>query len=94
MERETLGDFIRRAYLEKIGEMPASFAQDFEDAIYLGVQWQKDQAEIEEAEKLAGVDRVEVIDFSKGGRAYSNSNARDVEVEFQDAGKTMKIFVR
>jgi hypothetical protein len=94
MERETLGDFIRRSYLEKIGEMPAICAQDFEDAIYLGVQWQKDQAEIEAAEKLAGVDRVEVIDFSKGGRAYSNSNAKDVEVEFQDAGKTMKIFVR
>ena len=93
MERESLGNFIRRAYLEKIGEMPAICAQDFEDAIYLGVQWQKDQAEIEAAEKLAGVYRVEVIDFSKG-RAYSNSNAKDVEVEFQDAGKTMKIFVR
>lgn len=93
MERETLGDFIRRTYLEKIGEMPAICAQDFEDAIYLGVQWQKDQVEIEAAEKLAGVDRVEVIDYSKG-RAYSNSNAKDVEVEFQDAGKTMKIFVR
>lgn len=89
MERETLGDFIRRAYLEKIGERAAIGAQEFEDAIYLGVQWQKGQAE-----KAAGVDRVEVIDFSKGGRAYSNSNAKDVAIEFQDAGKTLKIFVR
>ena len=91
MERESLGNFIRRAYLEKIGEMPAICAQDFEDAIYLGVQWQKDQAEIEAAEKLAGVYRVEVIDST--GRAYTNHNT-NVELSFQDEGKTLKVFLK
>ena len=91
MERESLGNFIRRAYLEKIGEIPAICAQDFEDVIYLGVQWQKDQAEIEAEEKLAGVDRVEVIDST--GRAYTNRNT-NVELSFQDEGKTLKVFLK
>ena len=42
------------------------------------------------------VTRVEVIQHSEpyNGRAYSNYNAREVEVQLQDDGKTIKIFLK
>lgn len=36
--------------------------------------------------------RVEVIDQS--GRAYVNTNCRDVAVSIQDDGRTIKVFLR
>lgn len=42
--------------------------------------------------KLDKVNRVEVID--ENGRSYVNwNNNNKVQVEFQDGGKTMKIFI-
>jgi hypothetical protein len=40
--------------------------------------------------------RVEVIQHSPphNGRAYTNYNAKDVEVQYQDGGKTLKIFCK
>lgn len=42
------------------------------------------------------VTRVEVIQHSEphNGRAYTNYNAKDVEVQYQDGGKTLKIFCK
>ena len=42
------------------------------------------------------VTRVEVIQHSEpyNGRAYTNYNAKDVEIQFQDNGKTLKIFLK
>jgi hypothetical protein len=42
------------------------------------------------------VTRVEVIQHSApyNGRAYTNYNAKDVEIQFQDRGKTLKIFLK
>ena len=42
------------------------------------------------------VTRVEVIQHSApyNGRAYTNYNANDVEIQFQDRGKTLKIFLK
>jgi hypothetical protein len=42
------------------------------------------------------VNRVEVIQHSEpyNGRAYTNYNAKDVEVQLQDDGKTLKIFLK
>jgi len=42
------------------------------------------------------VRRVEVIQHSDphNGRAYTNYNAKDVEVQYQDGGKTLKIFCK
>ena len=42
------------------------------------------------------VTRVEVIQHSEpyNGRAYTNYNAKDVEIQFQDRGKTLKIFLK
>ncbi len=41
------------------------------------------------------VTRVEVIQHSPpyNGRAFTNYNAKDVEIQFQDDGKTLKIFL-
>ncbi len=45
---------------------------------------------------LPKVTRVEVIQHSPPymGRAYTNYNAKDVELQYQDDGKTLKIFLR
>lgn len=42
------------------------------------------------------VTRVEVIQHSEphNGRAYTNYNAKEVEVQYQDGGKTLKIFCK
>jgi hypothetical protein len=42
------------------------------------------------------VTRVEIIQHSEpyNGRAYTNYNAKDVEIQFQDRGKTLKIFLK
>lgn len=45
---------------------------------------------------LHKVDRVEVIQHSPpfNGRAYTNYSAKDVEIQYQDDGKTLKIFLK
>jgi hypothetical protein len=45
---------------------------------------------------LPKVTRVEVIQHSEpfNGRAYTNYNAKDVEIQYQDDGKTLKIFLK
>jgi hypothetical protein len=45
---------------------------------------------------LPKVTRVEVIQHSPphNGRAYTNYNAKDVELQYQDNGKTLKIFLK
>jgi hypothetical protein len=45
---------------------------------------------------LPKVTRVEVIQHSPpyNGRAYTNYNAKDVELQYQDSGKTLKIFIK
>lgn len=44
----------------------------------------------------AEVTRVEVIQHSEphNGRAYTNYNAKEVELQYQDGGKTLKIFCK
>jgi hypothetical protein len=45
---------------------------------------------------LPKVTRVEVIQHSEpyNGRAYTKYDAKDVEIQYQDNGKTLKIFVK
>jgi hypothetical protein len=45
---------------------------------------------------LPKVRRVEVIQHSPphNGRAYTNYNAKDVEIQYQDEGRTLKIFLK
>jgi hypothetical protein len=51
---------------------------------------------MEEQQSFTKVNRVEVIQHSEpyNGRAYTNYNAKNVEVQLQDNGKTLKIFLR
>ena len=49
--------------------------------------------------KLIKVSRVEVIDHSKpaeegGGRAFVKKDCVDVELSYQDDGKTLKLFIK
>lgn len=45
---------------------------------------------------LPKVTRVEVIQHSPphDGRAYTKYDAKDVEIQYQDDGKTLKIFLK
>ena len=45
---------------------------------------------------LPRVTRVEVIQHSPpyNGRAYTNYDAKDVELQYQDDGRTLKIFLK
>lgn len=45
---------------------------------------------------LPKVTRVEVIQHSPphNGRAYTKHNAKDVELQYQDNGRTLKIFLK
>jgi hypothetical protein len=58
----------------------------------------KQAKEMEKQQKLdaSNVNRVEVIQHSEpiNGRAYVNNNAKDVEIQFQDNNKTLKIFLK
>jgi len=55
-----------------------------------GAKWQQEFNDTSE------VTRVEVIQHSDpyNGRAYTNYNAKDVEIQFQDRGQTLKIFLK
>ena len=50
----------------------------------------------EEVNFLRKVNRVEVIQHSPpyNGRAYTNYNAKEVEIQIQDNGKTLKVFLK
>lgn len=45
---------------------------------------------------LPKVTRIEVIQHSEpyNGRAYTNYSAKNVELQYQDNGKTLKIFIK
>jgi hypothetical protein len=96
--KEKLSEFIRRIYLEKNSEMPSVNAMDFEDIIHMGVQWQKEQTELEVKELIKeqtkNLNRIEVVDYTKGGRAYTNYSVRGVQISFQDNNETLKVFVK
>jgi hypothetical protein len=55
-----------------------------------GAKWQQ------EFNDTSQVTRVEVIQHSEpyNGRAYTNYDAKEVEIQFQDRGKTLKIFLK
>ena len=64
-----------------------------------GAKWQQERMYSEEEEpkqETSKVTRVEVIQHSPpyNGRVYTNYNAKDVEILFQDDGRTLKIFLK
>jgi hypothetical protein len=63
---------------------------DIISAFNNGAKWQKEQND------TSKVKRVEVIQHSPpyNGRAFTKYNAKDVEIQFQDDGRTLKIFLK
>lgn len=63
---------------------------DIISAINFGAKWQTEQ------NNTSKVNRVEVIQHSPpyNGRAYTNYNAKNVELQFQDDNTTLKIFLK
>ena len=82
--KETLEETIERLFRH----YPESI--DYIKAFVNGVKWQQQFNDTSE------VTRVEVIQHSDpyNGRAYTNYNAKDVDIQFQDRGKTLKIFLK
>ena len=64
--------------------------EDYKNGFIEGAKWQM------EFNDTSQVTRVEVIQHSEpyNGRAYTNYNAKEVEIQFQDRGKTLKIFLK
>jgi len=56
-----------------------------------GAKWMQEQQL-----NTSTVTRVEVIQHSEpfNGRAYTNYGAKEVEIQFQDEGRTLKIFLK
>jgi hypothetical protein len=83
IKQETLEEVAKRIY----GSEPSKDVEYY--AFIAGAKWQQEQ------NNTSKVNRVEVIQHSPphNGRAYTNYNAKDVEIQFQDDGKTLKIFL-
>jgi len=62
-------------------------------SVFMGML--KKAKDIEEQHNIdtSNVNRVEVIQYING-RVYVNNNAKDVEIQFQDDNKTLKIFLK
>jgi hypothetical protein len=63
---------------------------DSEKSFIEGAKWMQEQND------TSKVTRVEVIQHSPpyNGRAFTKYNAKDVEIQFQDDGRTLKIFLK
>ena len=83
MKQETLEEVAKRIY----GSEPSKDVEYY--AFIAGAKYMAEQ------NNTSKVNRVEVIQHSPphNGRAYTNYNAKDVEIQFQDDGKTLKIFL-
>jgi hypothetical protein len=80
----TAVEWLVEQYYDSEGKLTR---QDFEQAKEMEKQQQNDTSK---------VNRVEVIQHSEpyNGRAYTNYNAKDVEIQLQDDNKTLKIFLK
>ena len=72
----------------KIFQFP--FDCDPAETFIEGARWSQEQND------TSKVKRVEVIQHSPpyNGRAFTKYNAKDVEIQFQDDGRTLKIFLK
>ncbi len=89
--KETLEEAKYNAYKEYWNETHTQEVKsNFLTAFELGAKWQQ------EFNDTSQVTRVEVIQHSEpyNGRVYTNYNAKEVEIQLQDDGKTLKIFLK
>jgi hypothetical protein len=84
MKQETLEEAAEKKYglNDKYSKNRLGFIE--------GAKWQQEQND------TSKVTRVEVIQHSPpyNGRAFTKYNAKDVEIQFQDDGRTLKIFLK
>jgi len=91
LEEVSTKEGLFRASQHNFNQAEAGYnAKWFKRGALFGAKW---QAEQNDASKVT---RVEVIQhsFPYNGRAYTNYFAKDVEIQFQDDGKTLKIFLK
>jgi hypothetical protein len=86
---------IQETTLEEAAENHAKIFQfpfdcDPAETFIEGAKWMQEQND------TSKVTRVEVIQHSPpyNGRAFTKYNAKDVEIQFQDDGRTLKIFLK
>jgi hypothetical protein len=86
MKQETLEEAAENH--AKIFQFP--FDCDPAETFINGAKWMQEQND------TSKVTRVEVIQHSPpyNGRAFTKYNAKDVEIQFQDDGRTLKIFLK
>ena len=90
VKQETLEETAERLYPIILKDDGWDKNKQYRDEWIEGAKWQQEQND------TSKVTRVEVIQHSPpyNGRAYTNYFAKDVEIQFQDDGKTLKIFVK
>jgi hypothetical protein len=88
--KQVITDKLKQQTIEEILNNLNSKELEDLDLLLKGVQWQREQND------TSKVNRVEVVQHSEpyNGRAYTNYNAKDVEIQLQDNGKTLKIFLK
>jgi hypothetical protein len=87
---------------EKLEETAEKYANELPEPYNYGINSDKKKGFIEgakwqtEQNNTSKVNRVEVIQHSPpyNGRAYTNYNAKNVEIQFQDDNTTLKIFLK
>lgn len=97
--KATLKDEPKQETLEEAAE---KYANELPEPYNYGINLDKKKGFIEgakwqaEQNNTSKVNRVEVIQHSPpyNGRAYTNYNAKNVEIQFQDDNTTLKIFLK
>jgi len=84
--KDSLEEAAEKLYSDKLYPMYGGLRRD---AFINGAKWQQ------QFNDTSQVTRVEIIQHSEpyNGRAYTNYNAKDVEIQLQDDNKTLKIFL-
>ena len=77
-------------------ELQKNFNIEGVQPLYDDLFEQAKEMEKQQQNDTSKVRRVEVIQHSEpyNGRAYTNYNAKDVEIQLQDDNKTLKIFLK
>ena len=91
MKQETLEEVAENSFLaNKLENSNAVEKAHYIAGFREGAKWQQ------QFNDTSQVTRVEVIQHSEpyNGRAYTNYDAKEVEIQFQDRGKTLKIFLK
>lgn len=83
---EWRGTWQDSEFMAKLNETQRE--RDFRDGYIRGFEMA-----LKQADKIS---RIEVIQHSEpyNGRAYTNYSAKEVEVQYQDGGRTLKVFCK